>query len=81
MNARRTAMRTLTPAEAALVGGGFDYGDFLASSAAGAAVGLPAGALLLGPINPYYGAALGAFVGGFFGGAYYAGSELLAYCF
>ena len=74
-------LRPLTPAEAALVGGGFDVNDLAASALAGAAYGAPVGAMLMGPISPYFGVFMGAIVGGFFGGGYYLGSELIDYCF
>jgi hypothetical protein len=75
------ALRTLTPAEAASVGGGFDVNELAASALAGAAYGAPIGALLMGPISPYLGGFMGAMIGGFFGGGYYLGSELVDYCF
>jgi hypothetical protein len=81
MDAEPAPLYTLTPAEAALVSGGFDSNEFLASAAYGAAYGAPIGAVLLGPINTLYGAAMGALLGGFFGGGYYVGSELIDYCF
>lgn len=74
-------LRTLTPAEAASVGGGFDFNELTESALAGAAYGAPIGAMLLGPISPYFGAFMGAMLGSIYGGAYYVGSEFLDYCF
>jgi hypothetical protein len=81
MDGQTATFRTLTPAERAAVGGGFDYNEFLGSVAVGAFYGAPAGAVLLSPMSPYFGAAMGAFIGGFFGAGYYVGGELIDYCF
>ena len=81
MNAQATTLRRLTVAETALVSGGFNGDEFIWSAASGAAIGAPVGAVLLGPVNMFYGAFVGGFVGSFFGGAYYVGSELIDYCF
>ena len=75
------AFRTLTHAEAASVSGGFDMDELTASAVAGAAYGAPIGAMLMGPISPYFGGFMGAMIGGFFGSGYYVGSELIDYCF
>ena len=81
MNGHTGTMRTLSSAESATVSGGFDNAEFAGSVVAGAALGAPVGAALLAPVGIVFGTAAGAFVGGFFGGAGYAVSELIDYCF
>jgi hypothetical protein len=81
MNAQSTGLRALAPNELAAVSGGFSTDEFLASAGTGAVIGASIGIMLLGPINFGYGAGMGALVGSFFGGAYYAAGELIDYCF
>jgi hypothetical protein len=81
MNAQSTGLRALAPHELAVVSGGFSGDEFLATAGAGAVIGASIGIMLLGSMNFGYAAGMGAFVGGFFGGAYYAAGELIDYCF
>lgn len=81
MNGHTGTMRTLSNAESARVSGGYDNAEFAGSVVAGGMIGAPAGAALLAPFGIVLGTAAGAFVGGFFGAAHYAVSELIDCCF
>ena len=81
MNGYTKAVRPLRPEELATVSGGYDSAEFMSSVSAGAAIGAPAGRVLLAGFGVVAGTITGAFVGGFFGAAYYAANELADYCF
>ncbi len=78
---RATTVRILEATETAAVSGGYDNEALAGSIVAGAALVAPFGAALLIPAGTVFGTATGAFVGGFFGAAHFAVSELIAYCF